>query len=86
MPLPQPEHVRARPGLAAALGLGTQLAVGMAVFAGAGVYLDRRRGGGVACTLGGISLGLLYGAYEVWKVVRLLNDEDRRAKHHDEPA
>ena len=63
------------PALAAALGLGTQLAAGMIVFAGLGYVLDRRYGDGVAFTLGGVALALLYGGYEVWKVVRLLQRE-----------
>ena len=59
----------------AAVNLGTQLAAGMAVFAGLGYWLDRRRGGGVAFTLAGVGLALLYGGYEVWKVVRMLQKE-----------
>ncbi len=59
-----------------------QLAVGMAVFAGGGYWLDRRRGGGVAFTLAGIGLGLFYGGYEVWKVVRELNAKaNGKSKH-----
>lgn len=80
--LANPQQVRGappKPGLAAALGLGTQMAVGMAFFAGIGYYADRRRGGGTAFTLAGVFLGLLYGGYEVWKVVRMLNEEERTA-------
>ncbi len=66
------------PALASAIGLGSQLAVGMAVFAGLGYWLDHRQGGdGTAFTLSGIFLGLLYGGYEVWKVVRLLQAESK---------
>ncbi len=57
-----------------AAGLGLQLAVGMAVFAGGGYWLDRRHGGGVGFTLGGVFLGLVCGGYECWKVFRQLND------------
>lgn len=61
-----------------AISLGTNLAAGMAVFTFLGYYVDHKRGGGVACTLAGMGLGLLYGAYEVWKVVRLLDSgEDK---------
>ena len=68
------------PALAAAIGLGTQLAVGMAVFTGLGYWLDRRKGGdGLLFTLLGIGLGLFYGGYEVWKVLRLLKDESTSA-------
>lgn len=69
---------RQRRLLAQALTLGTQLAAGMAVFAGLGIYVDHRRGGGEAGTLIGIFLGLFYGAYEVWKLVRSLNDDATR--------
>jgi F0F1-type ATP synthase assembly protein I len=55
-----------------AVMLGMNLAVGMAVFSFLGYYLDQRRGGGLAFTVGGILLGLGYGAYEVWRVIRLL--------------
>lgn len=60
------------------MGLGTQMAAGMAVFAGLGYWVDQKRGGGSAFTLAGIFAGLAYGAYEVWKLVRRLNEEDRQ--------
>lgn len=63
-----------------ALGLGMQLAAGMAFFAGLGYYADKRRGGGILFTLAGMFLGLGYGAYEVWKLVRQLSEEDARAR------
>ena len=56
-----------------AISLGLNMAVGVVVFTLAGYWLDQRRGGGKAWTLCGIFLGLFYGAYEVWKVVRQLN-------------
>lgn len=63
-----------------AVALGTTMAVGMAVFAFAGHYVDSRRGGGVFWTLCGMFAGLAYGGYEVWKAVRLLDQDDRRRK------
>lgn len=66
-----------RQGIAAALSLGTQLAVGMACFTMLGVWLDRRRGGGYGFTLGGIFLGLFYCGYEVWKLTRQMQDAER---------
>ena len=68
---------RNRSAIAAALGLGTQLLAGMVVCAGLGYYADKRRGGGALFTLLGMFLGLLYGGYEVWKLVRQLNMQDR---------
>ncbi len=62
-------------GLARALSLGTNLAAGMAVFTLIGYWFDKRGGaeGAGLWTLAGMLAGLAYGAYEVWKVVRMLN-------------
>ena len=62
VPIPQP-----------ALGFAYQVITGMLLFTGLGWYLDRRRGGGYALTLGGMFLGLLYMAYETWKLIRIIN-------------
>ena len=66
-----------KPGVAHALSLGTQLAAGIAIFSFLGHFFDKKRGGGYAFTLLGIFLGLFYGGYEVWKVVRELNYENK---------
>lgn len=64
-------------GIGPIAGLGLQLAIGMAMFSGGGYWLDQRNGGGRLFTLLGIALGLLYCAYEFWKLVRAINrDED----------
>jgi len=63
-----------------ALTLGFSMSVGMGLFAGLGWWLDRRRGGGVLWTMVGAGVGLLYIAYETWKVVREVNAEDARRK------
>jgi|APCry1669188970_1035186.scaffolds.fasta_scaffold17936_2 F0F1-type ATP synthase assembly protein I len=63
--------------LSRAIALGTNMAAGMAVFTFLGYWIDRWRGGsgtGV-WTLVGMFVGLLYGGYEVWKVVRLFYDD-----------
>ena len=57
-----------------AIMLGMNCAVGMAVFTFLGYWLDQRRGGGLLFTLIGMILGLVYGGYEVWKVICMLND------------
>jgi hypothetical protein len=60
--------------LGQAVNLGLNCAVGMAVFSFLGYWVDQRRGGDrILFTLLGMTLGLAYGAYEVWKVIRMLN-------------
>ncbi|MCE9616678.1 MAG: AtpZ/AtpI family protein [Lentisphaerae bacterium] len=54
----------------AAVNLGLNFAVGIALLTYVGHWLDARRGGGSGWTLTGMFLGLVYGAYETWKVVR----------------
>mgnify|MGYP003594280061 CR=1 FL=1 len=65
-----------------AISLGLNMAVGVVVFTLAGYWVDQKRGGGKAWTLCGIFLGLFYGAYEVWKVVRRINREAAEQKGH----
>lgn len=64
----------------AAMSLGTNLAAGIVGCTLVGVWLDRRFGTGQRCTLGGVALGLLYAGYEVWKVVRSLEEADRASR------
>jgi len=59
-----------------AIGLGYQFIAATVLFVGAGYYLDQRRGGGVGFTLLGVALTFIYGGYEVWKLVVLMNRED----------
>jgi hypothetical protein len=66
--------------LGRALMLGMNFAVGMAVFSFLGYYIDQQRGeGAILFTVVGILLGLAYGAYEVWIVIRMLNEQARKA-------
>jgi hypothetical protein len=62
-----------RGALSGPVGLGWNLSVGMALFAFLGYWVDRKRGTGQFWTLWGVFLGLVYGAYEVWKAVREIN-------------
>lgn len=59
--------------LSQALNLGLNFAAGMALFCFLGLWADHRVGHGIWFTLLGMVLGLSYGAYEVWKVIRILN-------------
>lgn len=82
--LKEPEKVN--PGTQAAIGLGYQMLAAMGVFVGGGWYLDHRRGGGHLFTLIGVALAFVYGGYEVWKLVRMMNrEEEERQKRPPEP-
>lgn len=58
------------------MGLGVDLAAGMVLFTMGGYWLDQRRDTGTFWTLMGMFMGLVYGGYEVWKVVRTVPDAD----------
>ena len=73
-----PPEQRSEMGRAVMMGLN--FAVGMAVFTFLGYYIDQRRGGGsILFTVCGMVLGLAYGAYEAWMVIRILNHQARQA-------
>lgn len=75
----KPENKQSKPegltGMAAA-NLGINLVAGMAVLSYLGYRVDVHRGGGQAWTLAGMALGLVYGAYETWKVIRTMNRDN----------
>lgn len=74
-------------GMGRALALGFDLAVGVGLFTFGGYWLDRRHGGGQRWTLIGLGAGVLYAAYEFWKVLRDLQERDRRGgEPRDKPA
>ncbi len=77
-------EVRSEMGRAVMLGLN--FAVGMAVFSFLGFLVDQKRGGGILFTVAGIVLGLTYGGYEVWKVIRMLNEQAGKACSGAPPA
>jgi hypothetical protein len=56
------------------INVGTTFAVAVALFAGGGYWLDQRRGGGILWTLVGAGLGLAYGAYEIWMMIRKIEN------------
>lgn len=60
--------------------LGVNFAVGMATFSFLGYWIDSKRGeGSIFFTLLGVMLGLGYGAYETWIVIRDLNAKAKKA-------
>lgn len=66
-----------------AMGFGTSFAAGMAVFGLGGHWLDSKYDKEPLFTLIGIGLGLLYGAYELWKLILITNrqpDETENGK------
>jgi len=62
---------------------GTTLILGAGVVNRGGSWLDHQKGGGWRWTLAGLVLGLVYIAYETWKLVRLLRDESRQPTDRD---
>jgi hypothetical protein len=70
----------ARNELGRATMLGVNFAVGMATFSFLGYWIDGKRGeGAIFFTLLGVLLGLGYGAYETWIVIRELNAKAMKA-------
>ncbi|MDQ7039714.1 MAG: AtpZ/AtpI family protein [Rhodothermus sp.] len=67
--------------LAPYIGLGLQLALGMAFFVVGGYLLDRRLGTFPWLTLLGIVLGLVAVGAKLWQVNVQLQRRDRRAPH-----
>lgn len=52
-----------------AIGFGSSFAAGMLVFSLGGRWLDKKYDQEPLYTLIGIGLGLLYGAWELWKLI-----------------
>ena len=67
--------------LAPYMGLGLQLALGMAFFAVGGYLLDRRLGTIPWLTLAGVVLGLVAIGAKLWQVNAQLQRRDRQARH-----
>ncbi|MDF7823151.1 AtpZ/AtpI family protein [Pontiellaceae bacterium B12227] len=63
-----------------AVGFGSSFAGGMAVFGLGGHWLDRKTGHEYLFTLLGIGLGLLYGAWELWKLITISNRQAERRR------
>ena len=73
-----------------AIGFGSSFAGGMALFGLGGHWLDGKTGKEPLFTLLGIGLGLLFGAWELWKLVATTHEQARieaENKEHqsDEP-
>ncbi len=66
-----------------AVALGYTFAAGMFVFTMLGYYIDKKRGGDGGWTLVGMFMGLGYGGYELWKLVRQISRQD--AEENEKP-
>ena len=55
--------------------IGINMAVGIAVFTYLGYLIDQKRGGGQIFTLIGIFFGLGYCGYEVWKLIKKMDQD-----------
>ena len=65
-----------------AVGFGSAFAGGMAVFGLGGHWLDRKTGHESLFTLIGIGLGLLYGAWELWKLIAFSNQQAEQQRQN----
>ncbi|MDF3128798.1 AtpZ/AtpI family protein [Kiritimatiellaeota bacterium B1221] len=66
-------------GMSSAVLLGSSFAFAMGLFALLGHRWDEKHDSEPLGVLVGVSLGLLYGGYEVWKVVRVTGAEPSRS-------
>lgn len=67
-----------------AIALGTNMVAGIALFTFLGYKLDQLKGGeGRGGTLAGMFMGLFYGGYEVWKLVRQLQSMSEETDSED---
>lgn len=59
--------------------LGINIAVGMALFTFTGNWIDSKLGDQHFWILIGMFLGLFYGGYEIWKLIRQSNNDQEGA-------
>jgi F0F1-type ATP synthase assembly protein I len=64
-----------------AIALGTNFTAGMLACVFIGYQLGTWFGHQDAWVLGGVFAGLTYGGFEVWKIVRRLEEQDRDREH-----
>ena len=68
--------LQARKAYQTALAYGLTLAIGMAVFAGGGIWLDEKRSSSPLWTLTGVGMGFLFGIYETWRLYQQLDKSE----------
>ena len=60
-----------------AVSLGLNMVAGMIVFTAIGYWVDQKLpGDSSAATLTGMFMGLIYCGYEVWKLIRNMNNQN----------
>ena len=60
----------------AAIGFGTEFAAGVILLTFIGYKVDEKYETGETFTLVGVFLGIFYGFYQVWKLIRILNNNN----------
>jgi len=66
-----------------AVAFGYTFAAGMFVFSMIGYYIDKKVSGDGGWTLAGMFLGLGYGGYELWKLVRQISMQDEKENERE---
>lgn len=66
-----------RESIPSEFNLGFNMAAGVIVFACLGYWIGQKNGQGQFFTLLGIFLGLFYGGYQVWRVARRKEENEK---------
>ena len=69
-----------------ALAFGTSFAAAMGLCAYGGYKLDQKLGTQDRWVLIGVLVGFLYGGYELWKIVRLNEEQEKVETHSSGPG
>lgn len=64
-----------------AIGFGSSFAAGMLIFALGGRWLDGKYEKDNLFTLIGIGLGLLYGGWELWKMIAIRTQREKKVSN-----
>jgi hypothetical protein len=60
------------------VNFGWTSAVGFFLFTGLGYWLDQKRGTEYIWTLSGVFVGMAFIFYELWKILRNLNNQSKK--------
>jgi hypothetical protein len=73
------------PYLKNAISFGANFAAGIGVFCFIGYKVGKKTGHQTLFTLLGFFLGMAYGGYELWKIVRRLNQAENHGTKNNKP-